>query len=325
MKKSTKIILWLFFVFSIISCLVMPFINPVESANGKDLLLYRISGFIIALAFALGAAVELNLLDLKTKFFKTATSQVHVKIWIPVVIVVVLGTLIPSGFMSSGFKEELSTSNTQEADTHEDDRRNVKNEKSEDVAPVESGTEKNTNADSKVEPSVVIDSSEGTNDAHEINDETFDFTDAVYIVNGVEVQFKSINLKWYNGSPDGYEITVDYTAKNNNADEATLKFTSGSKEMRFNNIRAGVAVSDYNSHSAKYDSEVRIAAGGSENRLMLLTAMSQFGDKTINDVEFPAVEMTRVMSDQPIEIDLSFTVIRGDTNEGSTVTFTMNE
>lgn len=232
MKKRKKIILWIAVIVLVLCSITALSIKPDIDASGKDLFLYRTSGFSLFLIWLFGLIIELDIFHIKKNIplVKSDRISLHIIFWIILIILslIVFGVFYNS--TSQDFKNALSEVTENETDSN-------KVEKFEPIAS-DNVTEKADDAEyeeniSTSESSFEIQSDSTSEENNSdissrlIEDETYYFDDASFIVNGIQLTVNNIILhREY--KPEGYSLEVEYSLLNQNDTDATFEFSSQS-------------------------------------------------------------------------------------------------
>ena len=232
MKKRKKIILWIAVIVLVLCSITALSIKPDIDASGKDLFLYRMSGFSLFLIWLFGLIIELDVFHIKKNIPLVKSDRISLRIifWFILIILslIVFGVFYNS--TSQDFKNALSEVAENETDSN----------KVEETEPIASDnvTEKADDAEYEEntpasESSFEI-QSDSTNEENNsdtssklIEDETYYFDDASFIVNGIQLTVNNIILHREN-KPEGYSLEVEYSLLNQNDTDATFEFSSQS-------------------------------------------------------------------------------------------------
>ena len=228
MKKRKKIILWIAVIVLVLCSITALSIKPDIDASGKDLFLYRTSGFSLFLIWLFGLIIELDIFHIKKNIplVKSDRISLHIIFWIILIILslIVFGVFYNS--TSQDFKNALSEVTENETDSN-------KVEKFEPIAS-DNVTEKADDAEyeeniSTSESSFEIQSDSTSEENNSdissrlIEDETYYFDDASFIVNGIQLTVNNIILhREY--KPEVYSLGVEYSLLNQNDTDSTIEF-----------------------------------------------------------------------------------------------------
>ena len=153
-----------------------------------------------------------------------------------------------------------------------------------------------------------------------IEDETYYFEDADYVVNGLAVHFDSITFKRV-AKPAGYEVAVTYQVENNNSTDATFAFSSLSGNcFEYNGVKTTLsALSVWSkSHTIKFNLK---ANETSDLLIGDFFANSLFSLQTIDGTTYGPIDIANLYSGQEIYIELSIDGYVGDSTENIIVAF----
>ena len=84
MKKRKKIILWIAVIVLVLCSITALSIKPDIDASGKDLFLYRMSGFSLFLIWLFGLIIELDVFHIKKNILLVKSDRIslHIIFWI---------------------------------------------------------------------------------------------------------------------------------------------------------------------------------------------------------------------------------------------------
>lgn len=110
MKKLVKIILWIILIYIIICLLTINYLSVNFEVSTKDLILYRISEFLLFLVIGIGILFELDIFHIKNKIplLKSSSILNHIIFWVILFLIAGIVFLVPYNLTSSEFKVKLS-------------------------------------------------------------------------------------------------------------------------------------------------------------------------------------------------------------------------
>lgn len=111
MKKRKKIILWIAVIVLVLCSITALSIKPDIDASGKDLFLYRMSGFSLFLIWLFGLIIELDVFHIKKNILLVKSDRIslHIIFWIILIILSLIVFGVFYNFTSQDFKNARST------------------------------------------------------------------------------------------------------------------------------------------------------------------------------------------------------------------------
>ena len=328
MKKRKKIILWIAVIVLVLCSITALSIKPDIDTSGKDLFLYRMSGFSLFLIWLFGLIIELDVFHIKKNIplVKSDRISLHIIFWIILIILslIVFGVFYNS--TSQDFKNALSEVTENETDSN-------KVEKPEPIAS-DNVTKKADDAEYEEnipasESSFEI-QSDSTNEENNsdissrlIEDETYYFDDASFIVNGIQLTVNNIILhREY--KPEGYSLEVEYSLLNQNDTDATFEFSSQSgNNFVLNGQKA--RMTKQTSHSQNHCTEYHLnSKEETEAFIGDFYALSSSAGKMIDGENFEAIDISNLYSGQQLTINFQINGICNDQTETMTISFDIN-
>lgn len=328
MRKAKKIVLWFLFLLLCL-CLVIAAgtTSPEMAASSKDMLLYKLSGMSMIFIWLLGLAVELNLLGLKQFVPLAKNNKVasHVIFWILCMTVSVSLFAVLYGMTSDAFRiaqrvkqqdppfyegMESPTGNTMEAPQVTESEKLV-----EQTKPKENITVITLPIESIPPVTTFVES-------HQIDEEDFSFSDAVYNVNGVEITFESLSLK-REFKPRGYSLELSYRLTNTNSHEATINFArlvgngfivDGKKTY----------LSTTATYSSTHKSGLKIPPNADMGPYFIDYFAQSDNGLEMSGTDYEKVSLANLYSNQNVTVEIQFNCTVGEFTEDCTVAFNLN-
>ena len=120
MKKRKKIILWIAVIVLVLCSITALSIKPDIDASGKDLFLYRMSGFSLFLIWLFGLIIELDVFHIKKNIplVKSDRISLHIIFWIILIILSLIVFGVFYNYTSQDFKNALSEVTENETDSN---------------------------------------------------------------------------------------------------------------------------------------------------------------------------------------------------------------
>lgn len=298
------------------------------TATKHDANIYHFGGFLAFLFPAIGFLIEANIFSIKENVMKTKRD--HILLWITLFLLSTISFAVCNGLTSEEFQIAMQNKNQTKiaSDTTIDDI-----ETTEDSAEEKQSQNTKENVANKT---VEQESADDTNnepdllettiedERTDINGHIFTFNDATYVVNGIEVTFHSVEFEKTDKSLNGYQIVFAYSAKNTNSSKSTLKFASSEGQFRCDNGKTLLSLSALNAGSNKYDSSPVLEANETTDTFVMFHAISNGFAKRINGVDYEAMEIGDIYSDEHIELDVMLTGWINETSESMIITFELN-
>lgn len=153
-----------------------------------------------------------------------------------------------------------------------------------------------------------------------IEDETYYFDDASFIVNGIQLTVNNIILhREY--KPEGYSLEVEYSLLNQNDTDATFEFSSQSGNnfvLNGQKARMTKQASLSQNHCTEYHLNSKEET---EAFIGDFYALSSSAGKTIDGENFEAVDISNLYSGQQLTINFQINGICNDQTETMTISF----
>ena len=153
-----------------------------------------------------------------------------------------------------------------------------------------------------------------------IEEETYYFEDANYIVNGIVAHFDSITLKRV-AKPAGYDVYVTYQVENQNSTDATFAFSSLSgNSFECNGLKT--TLSTLATWSKLHKTKFQLKANETSDQMIGdFFAQSLLNSKTIDGTTYGPIDISDLYSGQEIVIEISIDGYVGDSIESIVVEF----
>lgn len=352
MKKYYKVIFWICFVLTVFSAIVSATMDLGIEASKRDENLYHLGGFLMMIIISVGFFIETGIFNIKEKI-KLHSMKKHIIVWLILISLSVVCFAICNGMTSQEFKDAMNAkSQIEEKSVQEESNIKVEEPFSTQTPSTEESVENpsstnilesevvdNTNQivpekpvetsipqESKEESVLVVETSEPEEEQPtDIDGHIFTFDNAVYTVNGIEVTFYSVEFEKTDKLLNGYTVFFEYSAKNTSNEKATLKFSTINNQFRFNGKKAVLTTQAMNTLSDKYAQNLSLQAGEEHDKIkVMLTVTSDAFPNSYNGEDYPAVEIGDIMSDEPVEMDITITGWIGDNSETMKITFFIN-
>ena len=112
MKKRKKIILWIAVIVLVLCSITALSIKPDIDASGKDLFLYRMSGFSLFLIWLFGLIIELDVFHIKKNILLVKRDRIslHIIFWIILIILSLIVFGVFYNFTSQDYHLYANTS-----------------------------------------------------------------------------------------------------------------------------------------------------------------------------------------------------------------------
>lgn len=323
MKKGTKIFLWIIFGFLVVMLLTSVGMTPEIEASGSDVFLYKASGASLFFVWLVGVAIELDIFHIKSKIplARSEKKVAHIGFW---GIILVLSCTI-FGVIYNNTSADFRTAMNEKSE-------NINALETEQIATETEITSKEDIEEKKeqnkdtiiVDTDVnVVEPTHSDESSNLIEDETYDFDDAVYTVNGIEIIINSITLHREN-KPEGYSLEVKYSLSNKNNTDATFEFSSQSgNSFILDDKKAELSTKAM--WSQGHETSYHLKA--SENVEALIgdfNALSSVEGKTINGEKFEAIDIANIYTGQSLTVVLQINGIVDGDSEGMDISFEFN-
>ncbi len=117
LKNAILIFVAVFLAIFLVSSL---FLTVDFSATATDLRYYRIAGILLFATLELGVLLEMNILNLRSKFplIKSSKASKHILFWCITVLLAILLFFIPYNMTSVGFRDQLNKNDTHVQNNH---------------------------------------------------------------------------------------------------------------------------------------------------------------------------------------------------------------
>jgi len=332
MKKGKKL-WWILFGFTAVMTLFSFSITPDYEASAKDLFLYRFSGALLFGVFAIAFLIQTDIGGIKQKLGLESIKK-KVLFWIATVAVSITAFGVVDGMTSEEFRNARMSLTVTPAPTAEptitEIAVNVDKAMPTDV-PEPTGTVTPTEVPTPISeptPTSVVKVATPTPtlapEETDIDGYVFNFDNAVFEVNGLEITFYSVEFE-KELSVGGYSTIFEYSVKNTGTTEATLKFATTNQLYFSDGDLAVLAVQAINSSKQGYETSYRLQPGEeTEKTKILLTATSSTTDARIDGIDYPKITIENIMSTEPVTIGITFTGWVNDNQESTKVTFNVN-
>ena len=322
MKKGTKIFLWIIFGCLVLMLLTSLCVTPEVDASGRDVFLYKASGAMLIFIWLIGVVLELDIFHVKSRIplIKSKKIIAHVGFW---------GILLILSFTVFGVIYNGTSTDFRTAMSEKNENNSVS--ETEEVS-VETETATKEDIDNHKEQSkeiaaedkeVVIEEKTNSNESsHLIEDETYDFDDAVYVVNGIEVKISSITLHREN-KPEGYSLEVKYSLLNKNDTDATFEFSSQSgNSFILDDKKAELSTKAM--WSQGHETSYHLKANENTELIGDFNALSSTEGKTINCEKFEAVDISSIYVGQSLSVIFHINGIVDSQSESIDISFEFN-
>lgn len=323
MKKGKKIFLWITFGVLVIMLLTSVGMTPEIEASGRDVFLYKASGASLFLVWLVGVAIELNIFHIKSRIplARSEKKAAHIGFW---GIVLVLSCTIFGVIYNNTSADFRTAMNEKSENINSLETEQIVTE-TETSSKEDTEEQKEQNKDTTmVDKDVNVDEPTHSDEStHLIEDETYDFDDAVYTVNGIEIIINNITLHREN-KPEGYSLEVKYSLNNKNNTDATFEFSSQSGngfildgQKAALSTKAMWSQGHETSYHLKANEDVEALIGD-------FNALSSVEGKTINGEKFEAIDISNIYTDQSLTVVIHINGIVDGDSEGMDISFEFN-
>lgn len=332
MKKGTKIFLWVIFGCLMVMLITSAFMTPDVDASDRDIFFYRVSGAMIFLIWLIGVVIELDIFHVKNKMplVKSRKTIAHVAFWAIILVASLTAFGVLYSFTSPDFRIAMEEKNKQNSSLAEEEELVTETESTvkEGSSPKEQKTvsnieENNDNTKVADEDSDVSNEADKSETPYLIEDETYNFDDAVYVVNGIEVTVNSITLHREN-KPTGYSLEVAYSLNNQNDTDATFEFSSqygNSFVLDDKKARLTTKATWSQGHETSYHLQAQERA---DSLIGDFNALSNAEEKTIEGETVEAVDISNIYSNQNLTVVLKIRGIIVGQEESMEISFKFN-
>jgi len=331
MKKGKKL-WWILFGFTAVLTIFSFSITPDYEASAKDLFLYRFSGALLFGVFAIAFLIQTDIGGIKQKLGLESIKK-KVLFWIATVAISITAFGVVDGMTSEEFRNARMSLTVTPAPTVETTDKIIENVEKIPPTDIPKITEAAASTETPIptsEPTPTSIVKVATPTPTLIPEETdidgyvFNFDNAVFEANGLEVTFYSVEFE-KEISLSGYSTIFEYSVKNTGTSEATIKFATTNQIYFSDGDLAVLAVQATNSLKQGYESSYRLQPGEeTEKTKILLTATSSTTDARIDGIDYPKITIGNIMSTEPITIGITFTGWVNDNQESTKVTFNVN-